>query len=795
MWALLRSLLVGSIASGYTLASAAQATIRVPADQPTIQAAINAAQNGDTVLVAPGTYNENIDFKGKAIAVTSGAKSFADASSTIISGIGNNGPVVVFKTNESAASVFNGFTVEHGDSTAIYLNGTSATITNNVITNNNACVIVVSGPTASPVISGNEISHTTVDSNIFDCGVQPPKYLGPPARGTAVSLLEAGSVHISGNTIEDNGSLDPTTGTFNGGGIYADTSTDVFIENNTIRNNLGSAVVLVNNAQMFVVQNLIYGNSSRGAAVRVDTLINNLPPTVTPTFALWVVNNTVYGNTENDTGSVPGNFRTGSQGSFYGAFVQNTIANNLFISPDGTPAVNCLPRDALGSSYPIIFINNDSFNSGQLQPNTCIVSASTASNLAVDPQFLNPGAGDFHTQRTSPVVAAGDINAPNLPPGDLDNKARSVCGTVDMGVYEIHPQPATAISSSNNPSVGGTPITLTAVPGNCNTPTGTVTFLDGTNVLGTKPLDAGASASISTDKLTVGMHTITVTYPGDFNFDASTSSPFSQVVTGYPTSTSLIVTPNPAGAFQPITLSSTVSSASGIPTGTVTFTSGGKTLATTLLGANGSASTTISTLGAGSYSIVATYSADVNFAASSSAPTIETVTGADSVTSVTASPNPATLVQAVRFLVSVRAAQGTAVPTGTVTFTEGGSALGSATLDASGKGSFSLSTLALGPHTITASFSSTGNFNPSSASVNELVTVIATNLVLSVSPNPAAVGQPVTIQASASTSSPIPYGTVTFFDGSAVLGTGSVNAAGQASLTTRTRSRSACSDR
>jgi len=46
-------------------------TLNVPVDQPTIQAGINAAVNGDTVLVAPGTYVENIDFVGKAITLRS----------------------------------------------------------------------------------------------------------------------------------------------------------------------------------------------------------------------------------------------------------------------------------------------------------------------------------------------------------------------------------------------------------------------------------------------------------------------------------------------------------------------------------------------------------------------------------------------------------------------------------------------------------------------------------------------------------------------------------------------------
>src|SRR4029077_10976303 len=65
--------------------------INVPANQPTIQSGINASTDGDTVLVAPGTYTENLKFMGKAITV----KSAKGAAVTIIDG-GGVAPVVTF---------------------------------------------------------------------------------------------------------------------------------------------------------------------------------------------------------------------------------------------------------------------------------------------------------------------------------------------------------------------------------------------------------------------------------------------------------------------------------------------------------------------------------------------------------------------------------------------------------------------------------------------------------------------------------------------------------------------------
>ena len=107
------------------------ATIHVPADQSTIQAAIDAAGSGDVVVVHPATYNERIDFKGKAIVVRSvNANDPATVAATIIDGQAC-GTVVSFVSGEGPGSVIRGLTIRNGQSFSdgdYHLNGRSPCI-------------------------------------------------------------------------------------------------------------------------------------------------------------------------------------------------------------------------------------------------------------------------------------------------------------------------------------------------------------------------------------------------------------------------------------------------------------------------------------------------------------------------------------------------------------------------------------------------------------------------------------------------------------------------------------------
>lgn len=356
----------------------------------------------------------------------------------------------------------------------------------------------------------------------------------------------------------------------------------------------------------------------------------------------------------------------------------------------------------------------------------------------------------------------------------------------------------------------GQSLTFTATVTNTgtsgNTPTGTVTFTDTTyavvnstlqttttTLASNVPLDANGNATFTSSSLSADNHFISAQYSGDANFSSGSSSLIQVIHTGA-SSTALASTPNPSSNGQSVTFTATVTAvppATGTPTGQVTFQQGTTVLAQAPLNSSGVVSFSTSALPVGSDTITATYAADSVFAASSGS-TVQTVQGSfATTTTVSSSPNPSVFGQSVTFTATVTSSGG--VPVGTVTFTEGSTVLASnVTVDGSGHAAFSTASLAVGSHTITASFTGNatwGNSSGSDSASPQVVNKDATTTTVSSSVNPSVFSQPVTFTAAVTANSPgngIPTGTVTFKSGNTTLGTSNLDGTGQATFTTST---------
>ncbi len=340
--------------------------INVPGEQPTIQAGINAAVHGDTVLVADGLYtgpgNRDINFGGRNITVKS-----------------ESGPLsCIIDVQASASQSFGGFYLNSGESELAVIEG--FTIRNAYVHGSGAAIHLGD---AAPVIRNNRIENCHADSH--GGGIYSSEFSSPVLIGNTISgneswewgggIFAEGYLHLRDNLIELNSAA-------LGGGIYADWGAN-FTNNRIIGNSAdyGGALASLGYSYIVMENTLVADNHAavNGGAFWFMDEAN-----------CWFDNCTLAGNSAGSSGGV----LYGVVYSFYGSFrIDNSIIWGN--SPDNF--------DASGLTKSFAYTDIEGGWSGE-------------GNIDADPLFVTGPLGDWYLSQTSAGQAA---DSPCLDSGSV----------------------------------------------------------------------------------------------------------------------------------------------------------------------------------------------------------------------------------------------------------------------------------------------------------------------------------------------------------------------------------------
>jgi len=443
-------------------------------------------------------------------------------------------------------------------------------------------------------------------------------------------------------------------------------------------------------------------------------------------------------------------------------------------------AVSCARSDALtsGNSYEPITVTVD-------------VAANAAASLT----------------NTANVGGGGDTA--------LDNNSASDTVSVDASLQ---------IGSDVNPAVYGQTVMLTATLADATSPSGSVVFCDGGTVSGTTcsggnvlcggpvaltATASGGSAACAVGTLVVATHPIAAGYSGDaHNAPLVAQNVLAEVVNAAATATAVAPSSANIALGQSVVVGIAVAAIApgkGTPTGSVVVSDGAVSCLVLLPATTCSLTPT----SVGSRTLTATYTPDNgNFLASSDSAGL-TVNPAPAGIVLSSSANPSSLGQPVTLTATLTSTNGNPVPTGTVNFVDGTITIANCSgvqLNA-GVASCTTSTLSAGSHLLQANYAGDINTTKSSGTLQQIVNPARTSMTLTASPNPAMVGETVSLTAKVASTAPAsiaaprsapatansgksaaptavpaasPTGSVTFYDGATQIGSGTLDANGVA---------------
>ena len=368
--------------------------INIPDDQPTIQQGIDASVNGDTVLVQPGTYVENINFNGNNITVASLFLTTQDTiyiSETVIDG-NQNGSVVTFENEEDSSAEFIGFTVTNGYASDVWPQDSGG----GIHCNN----------------SNPSLENVTITGNSADnCG-------------GGIICWSNSSPCLVNLTITDNSAI------FGGGGIACGSNSSPSLENVTITGNSTAE----------------YGGGINCAWYSSPSLVNVI---ISGNFASSGGGILCYANSSPSLSNVT---ITGNSTDWYGGGIYCMNNNN----PSLVNCVlwNDSPQEIYFQLYGdpnTITTSYSDIQGGEngIVTNNCGTVYWLEGNIDEDPLFVGTGEHPYSLLEDSPCIDAGipDTTGLNLLPWDIIGNLRIWDGDgngtaiIDMGAYEYGAPP------------------------------------------------------------------------------------------------------------------------------------------------------------------------------------------------------------------------------------------------------------------------------------------------------------------------------------------------------------------
>ena len=356
--------------------------LNVPDDHETIQAGIDASEDGDTVLVQPGEYVENIRYLGKDIVVgslllTSGNEAYID--STIIDG-DQRGSVVEFSERVTSDAKLTGFTIQNGSGTSfgfgelmgggIFILQSDVVIEHCRIRDNHV------GDRFGEPFGGGIICYGWIDDTsptIRDCEIYNNSSDG---FGGGISIVAGCNPRIERVVIRDNSAA-------SGGGISIIDECNVTMEYSVISDNIAGVF---------------------GGGIQVDLA-----------SSIDLQNVTIVGNfSERHGGGILSN--GSGQINTLNSILWNDDPEEIYFTDGNEPNSASLSYSVVeGGEEGIVTNDNGDVDWGE-------------GNIDEDPLFLDPDNGDFHLTADSPCIDAGDPDSPEDPDGTR----------ADMGAFYYH---------------------------------------------------------------------------------------------------------------------------------------------------------------------------------------------------------------------------------------------------------------------------------------------------------------------------------------------------------------------